>query len=236
MPTLRESFLAVVAVLSLACGEDAAKDKPADDPSGLVGEGGAGGSSGAGGSAEPAIVDKAAPCTDTFGNGVPKGFSRIDGTVLAIVQPKKDTGCPGYNGDHLVLEVTANGEHYRMVVNVASDRPDADPRVGLATVAHGLLAPPYAEGFHDKLGVDYPTDLQAHDADFTPYELAELSQRVTDALTLGAPVSVYASSETGGSSAHKIHRNKLGEDGAIVVDPNGPNPQWLLFRFQNQSF
>ena len=38
------------------------------------------------------------------------------------------------------------------------------------------------------------------------------------------------------ASAHLIHRNGQQNDGAIVVDPTGAQPTWLLFHFANQTF
>lgn len=241
MPTPRECFLGVVVVLSLACSDTGDPNAtPAATPPAT--QGGAGGSiatgdagaSGEAGAGGEAIEDKAALCTDTFGDAIPKGFSRIDGTVLAVVQPK-DKDCPRPNGDHVIVQITTGGAHYRMVVNVLSDREEADPRVGLAVFEHAFVAPAWADGIHKNLDLDYVIQLDAHADAFTPYELAPLSQRIADELTIGAKVSVYATS-SGGDSAHKIHRNTQSEDGAIVVDPTGPSPKWLLFRFQNQSF
>lgn len=237
-------FTALLAATSFACS-DSSGGSPgagADEGAGVGlagaagasqgGEAGEGGTAGSGGAAEP--IDKAADCTDTFGDALPKGYFRLDGTVLAVVQPK-DTQCPLPNNDHVIVEVVSSGQAYRMVVNVQSDRDDADKRVALASWPHALLPPAWSEGVHENVAVDYAADLGVHAADFTPDDLPTLSQRVADALTLGAKVSVYASS-SGGSSAHLIHKNKLGEDGAIVVGADGPSPQWLLFRFQTQDF
>ena len=179
-------------------------------------------------------MDKAALCTDTFGSGLTKAFGRLDGTGLAVVRPV-DTHCPRPNGGHVILEVVAEGAAYRLVINVESDRGQADKRVGLALVPHGLLAPAYGEGWHPSLGVDYATDLKAHGGDFVPYDKDKLAEAIADALTIGAPVSVYATS-SGGDRAHKIHKNTLSQDGAVVVDPLGALPTWMLFRFQNQDF
>ena len=56
-----------------------------------------------------------------------------------------------------------------------------------------------------------------------------------DQLTLGAKISVYATS-SGGASAHLVHRNDGKADGTIVIDPEGPSPTMLLFHFPTQSF
>jgi hypothetical protein len=244
--SLRAMLVLGPLVLSLACSDaSGGSSRPGGDEGAGVGTAGAAGAAGAGdggsagdtgaaGGGGGEVVDKAALCTDTFGDALPKGYFRIDGTVLAVVQPK-DTQCPLPNDDHVVLEITSQGEAYRMVVNVQSDRDEADIRVAYASWPHALLAPAWSEGVHPNVAVDYAADLGIHAPDFTPDTLATLSQRVADALTIGEKVSVYASS-SGGASAHLIHKNKLGEDGAIVVGADGPSPRWLVFRFQTQDF
>src|SRR5262249_61596179 len=72
------------------------------------------------GAADLAPVDKAARCASTFGNGLTAGFGRLDGRILAVVPPGHPT-CPRPNSDHLVIQIDAGGEVYRMVVNVLSD-------------------------------------------------------------------------------------------------------------------
>lgn len=179
-------------------------------------------------------VDKSAACADTFGRALTSGFGRLDGTVLAIVPPAHPS-CFRSNNDHLVLEVLAGGAAYRMVVNVESDRPGADPRVRLAEITAPLPAPAFAEGWRNGLLLDYAKDLDQHAETFTPYAMDDLVARLTDLIPLGAPISVYAST-SGGDSAHLIHRNVARTDGAIVLDPTGAAPRWLLFAFSTQSF
>jgi hypothetical protein len=178
---------------------------------------------------------KAAACASTFGDALTASFGRIDGFVTAVVGPP-DMQCPLPNNDHVIVQVRMAGKIYRMVVNVQSDR-GADLRVRFGTIDHALLAPAWAEGWHTGIPLDYPSMLDAHVAAFMPYEMTPLVAKITDALTIGAPVSVYASS-SGGASAHKIHRNTAGtnSDGAIVVDPQGAKPKWLLFHFADQTF
>src|SRR4051812_49671833 len=96
-------------------------------------------------------VDKAARCTATFGGALTAPYGRLDGTVLAVVPPAHPT-CARPNNDHLVLEVTAGGAAYRMVVNVQSDQT-ADPRVLYAEKAAPLTG--YADGWHANAALDY---------------------------------------------------------------------------------
>lgn len=178
---------------------------------------------------------KAAACTGTFGNALTSSFGRADGTVLAVVTPA-DQQCPRPNSDHVVLEITMAGKAYRMVINVQSDFA-GDVRVRMGELSHALPAPAWQEGWHTGVALDYANTLGAHSTSgFTPYDLQALVGKISDALTIGDKVSVYAWS-SGGDSAHKIHRNaEPSSDGAIVTNANGPNPKFLLFHFDQQAF
>lgn len=189
-------------------------------------------SSSAGTGGADAGVDKAAGCTGTFGNALTNSFGRLDGTVLAVVQPK-DTQCPMPNSDHVILEVTMMGAAYRMVVNVRS--PIGDPNVRFLALPHALPPPAWAEGWHTGLTLDYVADLGVHVGVFTPYNLTDLSALIADSITIGQKVSVYATS-SGGASTHLIHRNDGKADGAIVLDPEAMTPKFLIFHFADQMF
>ncbi len=178
--------------------------------------------------------DKAAGCACTFGSALTNAYGRADGTVVAVVPPAHPT-CAMPNGDHLVVQIEIAGGVHRMVLNVQSDR-GADPRVRFASLGHPLPAPAWSPGWHTGVALDYASTLDAHVDAFEPFEMGALSEKVADAIPLGAPVSVYAWS-SGGHSAHKIHRNSgEGADGAIVIDASGPAPKWLLFHFDGQTF
>ena len=199
---------------------------------GDAGGGGVGGSGGGTGGAGGSI-DKAANCASEFGGALTAPYGRIDGTVLAVVKPS-DTDCPFPNDDHVVLQVMMGGAAYRMVVNVKSDY--GDPRVLFMNVDAALPTPAWAEGWHTGVQLDYAISLGADSEAFTPYELTEISNLIADQIELGQPVSVYAHT-SGGHSAHKVHRNGgINDDGAIVLDPTGANPRWLLFHFDDQVF
>jgi hypothetical protein len=193
------------------------------------GEGGAGGGQGGAGG----VIDKSASCAREFGDALTAGFGRIDGTVLAVVKPT-DTQCAFPNDDHLVLQVVMGGAAYRMVINVQSDF--GDPRVLFTNLDAPLPAPAWADGWHTGVQLDYAATLGAHSDDFTPYDLTELSNLIADQIDLDQRVSVYADT-SGGHSAHKVHKNDgMNVDGAVVLDPTGANPRWLLFRFDEQVF
>jgi len=155
-------------------------------------------------------VDKAANCADTFGTALTNSFGRLDGTVVAVVPPAHPT-CAGQNGTHVVVQVKMKGDVYRMVVNVQSDfANDAGSYDAYAFhTAHDLVGPPWADGWHTDVSLDYATDLNAHRESFTPGSLSVLTQTLTDAITIGSNIRVYATS-SGGSradSAHLVHRN-----------------------------
>lgn len=183
-------------------------------------------------SSSDAAVNKAARCASTFGSDLTAPYGRLDGTVLAIVAPS-DRQCPTFNNDHVVLEVKANGNVYRMVVNVLSTQ--GPPDVYYTTTPHALPAPAFAEGWHTGVSLDYATDLSMHVGNFTPVAFDALVKKVIDAIPLDGKVSVY-SSTSGGGSSHLVHRNRNGQDGAIVLDADGASPTFMLFHFDEQQF
>lgn len=177
---------------------------------------------------------KADACAATFGAVFTNAFGRADGTVTAVVPP--DWQCPLPNDDHLVIQVSIDGGTQRLVVNLASRF--GDPNLRFRTLSAPLPAPAYAEGWHPGLMLDYPALGLHSDAGWESLTLEQVAARVYDAIPVGAPLSVYSTSSGGtfAASAHKIHRNGRQDDGAIVVDPTGAAPTWLLFHFANQSF
>jgi hypothetical protein len=182
----------------------------------------------------PSNTNPAAGCATTFGSALTDAFGKLDGFVTAIVR-HEDTECAeGTSANHLVLQVKSLGAVYRMVVNIESDR-GTDLDVRFADVVHPGLSP-WLEGWHAPAGLDYVSMLMVHaDATFTITKRDDLVAKLIAAIPIGSKVSVYATSG-GGSSAHLVHRNKTNEDGAIVVDPEGASPHWLLFHFADQTF
>jgi hypothetical protein len=180
-------------------------------------------------------------CADVFGDKLTTGFGRIDGRVWAVQKPS-DTQCVMPNRDHLIIQVLMSGAVYRLVTNVESDRNLDDggppPPVRLAIVPHALPEPAFSEGWHaGDITLDYPTTLGVHTDAFTPGTLDELVAKVAAEIKIGDEVSVYAQSGAGRpESAHLIHRNGKGKDGAIVVSPKTASPKFLLFQFGDQTF
>jgi hypothetical protein len=193
--------------------EDAAVDSAADTPK----------------------IDKSTTCASEFGTALTNSFGRADGTVTAIVGPTVTT-CAMPNNDHVVVQIKINGAIYRMVINVQSSF-GTDLRVRFASIQHAAVGDPWSEGWHPGVALDYPSMLDMHVGNpaFVPYDMLPLADKIESEIDLGAKVSVYSWS-SGGGSAHKVHRNGGNSDGAIVVDPSGANPKWLLFHFENQTF
>lgn len=213
------------------CGSDAPTSAPpASDDSGVADADGALGAA----DAIDSAIDKSATCASEFGTTLTNSFGRADGTVTAIVGPTVTT-CAWPNDDHVVLQMKMNGAIYRMVINVASTR-GTDLRVRFASIEHAAVDP-WSEGWHPGVALDYASMLGVHagPSGFVPYEMLPLSKEIESAIDLGTKVSVYAWS-SGGASAHKIHRNGTNTDGAIVLDPGGGRPRWLLFHFADQTF
>jgi hypothetical protein len=177
---------------------------------------------------------KAETCASTFGSLFTNAFGRADGTVTAVVPPTWQ--CPLPNADHIVIQVSMNGVIQRLVVNVKSDF--GDPNVLFRTFSTPLPAPAYEEGWHTGVTLDFVALGLHSDSSWESLDLEHAAARVYDAVQLGAPLSVYATS-TGGTyadSAHKVHRNGRQNDGAIIVNPMSEQPTWLLFHFANQTF
>lgn len=179
-----------------------------------------GGGAGDGPDAATAPIDAAVDggkdvmCASTFGDALTNAFGRVDGTVVAVVEPGNPR-CALPNSDHVVVQVDFGGDVYRMVVNVKSDRGDPDIKVRTATAA--LPAPAFAPGWHPGLSLDYPRDFAAHsgDAAWESLDLAAATAWIAQPIEVGAPISVYATTSGGTlpTSEHLVHRNGSNQDG-----------------------
>ena len=135
------------------------------------------------------------------------------------------------NSTHLVLQVKMGGAAYRMVVDVLSSQGSPD------VLFHELDAPLGAGAWaEDSASFDYVTSLAVHSGAFVAMHEADLVAKITAELELGARISVFATSAGEPSSAHLVHRNLTGEDGAIVLRPDSSLPHYLLMRFDEQTF
>ena len=137
----------------------------------------------------------------------------------------------------MVVQVELGGAVYRMVVNVLSTGADHDIRVREVTAP--LPAPAFAAGWHPGLSLDYPRDVGVHSgAGWDALSLPDAAAWIAAPIEVGAPIAVYASSSGGtfAASTHLIHRTGGNHDGALVIDPTGAAPRWLLFSFADQTF
>ena len=184
--------------------------------------------------AMPDALDKSATCAATFGTGLTAAFGRLDGTVLAVVPPN-DQACAAPNSTHLVIQLTMGGAAYRLVVDVLSNQ--GSPDVDFFELDAPLAAGAWAEGWHPGVALDYVTTLAVHAPQFAAMHEADLVAKITSEITLGAHLSVFATAgSTEPDSAHLVHRNLANQDGAIVIDPDGAHPHYLLMRFDEQTF
>jgi hypothetical protein len=79
--------------------------------------------------------------------------------------------------------------------------------------------------------IDYPTTLGVHSTGFATTNAAALVTR----LSAVNHITVYATAY-GPGGVHLVHRDLNNHDGALVLDPLGPTPHWLVFRFANDTF
>lgn len=182
------------------------------------------------------VIPPAALCTNTFGNGLTAGHGRLDGTIRAVVVPS-DKKCQS-DDDHVMLQVdVVVGEDtvtYPIAVNILSDQQTGDPDVRFGRSNHALVGPAWSPGWHTDADLDYATSLGVHDPSFAATPPVPLSTTLASELKVGARVSVYGYGYAGGDGEHKIHRNGVSDDGAIVLV--GATPSWLLFHFSQQTF
>jgi hypothetical protein len=181
-------------------------------------------------------VDKSATCATTFGSALTNAFGRVDGTVVAVVPPNDQT-CAMPNATHLVIQVLVQGAVYRMVVDVLSDvlSDSGSPDVYFYETDAPLAAGAWSEGWHPGVALDYVTTMSLRSTQFTSMAEEDVVAKITSEIQIGAHIAVFATSAGEPSSAHLVHRNLTGQDGAIVVSPETA-PHYLLIRFYEQSF
>jgi hypothetical protein len=171
-----------------------------------------------------------------WGNGLSTQFGRLDGTLTAIATPGSSQ-CNQSNPTHLVIELTANGAPYPLVLNVNDARSGSPVDFGETDAA--LVGEPWQQGWHTDSGehLDYANNLNVHSDAFTPYGVSDLVNKVVCELTPGDNMSIYALG-WGSNGAHDIHRNTGGggADGAVVIHADQSTVHYMMFHFANQSF
>ncbi len=237
LPRLLPGLCFVVALASAGCGSSTSSAKPAptrdagSEASPTADSGAEASPADAAAEADAAAAscdDKAKTCVSSFGSLFTKSDGRADGTLVALVRPV-DQQCAMPNSTHVVLELSMQGQVQRLVVSVNG--------VAVDTASAALLGPAWAEGWHENVTLDYPSQLGVHSTDFKTVTLDEGVAFICEHMAIGAKVSVYAYADgSKPSSAHQVHRNDNYPDGAIVVDPTSKSPTYLLFRYATQVF
>ena len=204
-------------------GEVSAAPPPSSPTSSESGEAS---SPGSGATSSPSADGHAArvACTSSFGSALSAQHGRLDGYLTAIV-PDRAHSCNG-DSQHLHLQVRMSGGVYDVAVNIDGLEAELD------------ASPPgesWSEGWHAGAALDYVKDLSLHAPAFTLSGGAAVRQRVEAALADANHVSIYATGY-GPGGVHLVHRQTGARDGAIVIDPLGPKPHVLAFRFDTQSF
>jgi hypothetical protein len=167
-------------------------------------------------------------CTNNFGTALSTGYGRLDGFLVAVVDP--GTGGCNADRDHIHLQVLANGKVYDVAVNTAGA---AD--VLTATRPLALTGSPWQEGWHTGFSIDY-TALGLRAADFAASTQAALLASLKAEFANVNHISVYAISYTDATGVHLVHRNGFGKDGVIVTQPLSRPAKWRMFRFSDQTF
>ncbi len=166
-------------------------------------------------------------CTSKLGKGlVPANHGRLDGQLVAIVPPKTKR-CPS-DDTHLHLQVLVAGSIYDIAINLDGYEGEIDVK---------LPGPPFAEGWHPTVDLDYPTDLGLHSPALTLTGIPVILARLTSVLEKANHISIWGTPYPGSDGAHLIHRTGgLKEDGAIVINPSAPLAHVLAFRFETNTF
>jgi uncharacterized protein YukJ len=209
--------------------------------SGASGSGGNAGNAGAAGDIDGGFdADPGQPdgdptrqnCTNNFGNALTTQFGRLDGILVSIVHVGANQ-CNG-DADHVHLQIQSNGKIYDVAVNMQSDQA-GDPNVQYLEKNLAWVGDPWSEGWHTGMLLDYWGNLKLHSTEFTAFSMNTLAQKVEDALATVNHISVWGYGY-GPDGMHKIHRNVVNKDGAIVLEPLSNSPRYLLFHFVDQTF
>lgn len=170
-------------------------------------------------------------CTSNFGNALSSNFGRLDGYLVAIVQPMN--GACNADQNHVHLQIKMNGDIYDVAVNVGEESGTQD--VHSTTLEHGLPGPAWAEGWHTGAAlVDY-VSMGVHSTDMPLETAAGLASEITTDLATANHISVFATGY-GPDGIHLVHRNGHGTDGLIVTEPLSTPSHARLFSFSDQAF
>ncbi|MCX5744839.1 MAG: hypothetical protein NT062_20315 [Proteobacteria bacterium] len=167
------------------------------------------------------------PCTGQFGTALSTVYGRLDGILVAIVQPGNG-GCNA-DPDHLHLQLKVNGAIYDVAVNVGTTAvPDVH------TTTRELWLPTWSEGWHPGVHEDYPS-LGVHAADIPLGTPTQVASAITADLATANHISVFATGY-GADGVHLVHRTNGSRDGMIVTRPLSSPAHARLFSFSTQTF
>jgi hypothetical protein len=162
-------------------------------------------------------------CSNVLGAALSMSFGRLDGYLVAIINP----GQRGCNGDttHVHLQVLANNAVYDVAVNVDGEfhQQDIAP-----------LKTAWSEGWHTGVTDSYSA-MGVHASMFTQSTVAQLGPVVEQALANANHVTVYATGYSA-SGVHLVHWKGSNNDGMVVIDPLSPSPHALMFAFAGDNF
>jgi hypothetical protein len=159
-------------------------------------------------------------CTDALGSALTTTFGRMDGYLVSIV-PVGQHSCNG-DSTHVHLQVLIKNAVYDVAVNTDGLEAQLD---------HALVGAPWTEGWNPAATLDYPTNLGIHSAAFATTN----AESLVSSLSAVNHISVFATGY-GPTGAHLVHRDLNNHDGAVVMDPVGTAPHYLVFRFSTDSF
>ncbi len=169
------------------------------------------------------------PCTSQFGNALTSAYGRLDGYLVAIVQPGGGNACNA-DSSHVHLQVKMNGAIYDVAVNVGSTGTTDD----VHTTTRDLPLPQWSEGWHTGVLEDY-VSLGVHSGDLPLEPRSQIASEVTADLANVNHISIFGTGY-GPDGAHLIHRNGGGHDGLIVMNPLSSPSHVRMFSFTNQAF
>ena len=173
------------------------------------------------------------PCTSSFGSGMSTAFGRLDGFLVAIVNPGT-SGCAS-DSNHVHLQVLMKGSIYNIAVDVDSTGGGSN-EVSFLDITAPLVGGAWSEGWHttgEKL--DYVSTLGVHSADMVAKTKSQMISLLGSDFTTVNHISIFTTGFNS-SGGHLVHREGSSHDGAIVIEPLSTSPHYLLFRFPEQSF
>lgn len=172
-------------------------------------------------------------CVESFGDAITPAlaYGRLDGYLVAIVQPGSSSRPCHADLTHLHLQILMLGKTYDVAVNIGGTD------VHSKAFDHAPFST-WAEGWHtgSDVYVEY-TGLGLHSATMPAViPAADLAAAITADLASTNRISIYATSYSSEDGAHLVHRNGGGADGLIVTKPLSGTAHMRAFSFDTQVF